>query len=262
MKLSISNIAWAAEQDKAVYALMQKYGFTGLEIAPTRIVAANPYEHIGEARQWAQELKRRYCFEVPSMQSIWFGRSEKLFGSDMEREVLFDYTKKAIDFAEAVGCENLVFGCPKNRVKPEKTDETVAIDFFRQLGKYALDKGTVVAMEANPIIYNTNYINTTKEAFALIDEVCSAGFKLNLDLGTMIYNQEAVSELAGKVEYINHVHISEPNLVLIDKRDLHNEVADLLRLEKYDCFVSVEMGRQDNLSDIESVLCYVKEVFS
>lgn len=37
MKLSISNIGWDAEQDEAVYRLMGAYGFSGLEIAPTRI---------------------------------------------------------------------------------------------------------------------------------------------------------------------------------------------------------------------------------
>ena len=34
MQLSISNIGWAAENDRQVYGLMKKYGFQGLEIAP------------------------------------------------------------------------------------------------------------------------------------------------------------------------------------------------------------------------------------
>ena len=36
MKLAVSNIAWKEQHDEAVYALMRHYGFTGLEIAPTR----------------------------------------------------------------------------------------------------------------------------------------------------------------------------------------------------------------------------------
>lgn len=261
MKLSISNIAWTAEQDELVYALMQEYGFSGLEIAPTRIFPDTPYENIAEAKQWRKDLQEDYGFVVPSMQSIWFGRTEKVFGSNEERKALIEYTKKAIDFAAAIGCGNLVFGCPKNRIKPDNADNAAVIEFFRQIGEYAAPKGTVVAMEANPTIYGTNYINRTTEAFALIDKVDSNGFKLNLDVGTMIYNQEAVSELAGKAEYINHVHISEPNLVLIEKRKLHQEMADWLREVKYEGFVSVEMGRRDNLTDIKNVLCYVKEIF-
>lgn len=37
MKLSISNIAWSAEHDAAMYKFLQQEGFSGLEIAPTRI---------------------------------------------------------------------------------------------------------------------------------------------------------------------------------------------------------------------------------
>ena len=52
MNLSISNIAWADENDNCVYSLMQKYGYTGLEIAPTRIFPENPYSNLIEAKNW------------------------------------------------------------------------------------------------------------------------------------------------------------------------------------------------------------------
>ena len=47
-KLAVSNIAWEPAEDGAVYALMRKYGFSGLEIAPTRIFETAPvsYTHL------------------------------------------------------------------------------------------------------------------------------------------------------------------------------------------------------------------------
>ena len=36
-QLAISNIAWQKDEDAPVYAAMQQAGFTGLELAPTRI---------------------------------------------------------------------------------------------------------------------------------------------------------------------------------------------------------------------------------
>ena len=81
MKYSISNIAWTSENDAKVYKMMKELGYTGLEIAPTRIFPENPYEHIEDASKWANELKNEYGFEVASMQSIWYGRNEKIFGS-------------------------------------------------------------------------------------------------------------------------------------------------------------------------------------
>ena len=257
MKLSISNIAWSDEKNLQVYALMSENNFSGLEIAPSKIFGENPYDNLKAAAQWKNNLK----FKIPSMQSIWYGRTEKIFGTDSEREFLLNYTKKAIDFAQVIGCKNLVFGCPKNRYLPEGVDKNIGVKFFSELADYALKHGTVIGMEANPTIYNVNYINTTADALNLIEEVNSDGFKLNLDVGTMIANSESVEILRGKVHLINHVHISEPFLKPIQPRELHVELAELLRAEGYKNFVSIEMATVDDLKILETAMDYVKGVF-
>ncbi len=261
VKLSISNIAWNDDMNSQVYKLMQKYNYSGLEIAPTRIFPQQPYERLIDAEKWSFDLMQKYGFLVSSMQSIWFGRNEKLFGTEQERKVLFDYTKKAIDFAAAIGCKNLVFGCPRNRNMPEGADKNTAVSFFRELGDYAEEKGTVIGMEANPPIYNTNFINSTSSALELIKEVNSKGFLLNLDIGTMIHNAESISSLSGQVKYINHIHISEPGLKRIQKRSMHKELNQLLNTEGYKGYVSIEMEKQNTVSDIEEIMNYIKEVF-
>lgn len=261
MKLSISNIAWTTELDTEVYRMMERNGFTGLEIAPTRIFPENPYGDLHRARQWKKDMEEWYGFGIPSMQSIWFGRQEKLFGNEKEREALLQYTFRAIEFAEAIGCGNLVFGCPKNRNLPKGADEKEALPFWKQIGEYAAKRGTAIAMEANPPIYGTNYINGTKEALALVERVDLPGFLLNLDVGTMIENKEDMSLLAGKVSLINHVHISEPGLSPIKRRGLHSELADCLKEEGYDGFVSIEMGKGENVAALEEIMQYVKEIF-
>lgn len=261
MKLSISNIGWSKENDETVYEMMIKFGFSGLEIAPTRIFPELPYDKCAEARVWSKELKDNYGLSVPSMQSIWFGRQEKIFGTEEERKVLLEYTRKAIDFAVAIQCGNLVFGCPRNRSIPEGADADIAISFFRELGEYAAQKGTVVGMEANPPIYNTNYINDTRSAIELIRQVDSNGFRLNLDVGTMIQNKESISELIGNVSFINHVHISEPGLKPIEQRDIHVELKELLLKEEYHRFISIEMGKIEDMDLLEEKLKYVKEIF-
>lgn len=267
MRLSISNIAWEEKNDKLVYELMEKYGFLGVEIAPTRWVQELPYEHVDEATRIAMEVKDTYGFEVSSMQSIWFGKQEKLFASEEERDELVAYTKKAIDYASAIGCKNLVFGCPRNRSVSEEYQlneqqvAEIAIAFFKEIGDYAYSKGTVIGMEANPTIYNTNYINTTEEALALIEKVNSKGFLLNLDIGTMVFNEEDVEVLNGKVAFINHVHVSEPGLKLIEVRELHQKIRERLQKEGYSGYVSIEVGKQDDMQSLSDVMKYVAEVF-
>ena len=261
MKLSISNIAWSKEQDETIYSLMKQNGFTGLEIAPTRWFPDKPYERMEDARELLYQLKKEYSFQISSMQSIWYGKKENIWSSTEERQELEKYTKKAIDFAAALECGNLVFGCPKNRNRVEGTDETEIIQFFRRLGDYASTKHTVISLEANPSIYHTNYLNRTEEALVLARSVGSAGIGINLDVGSMIVNEENVNSLGKIWPYINHVHISEPGLAAITNRKLHERIARILELRGYDKFISIEMGLQSNLAVIKDSMVYVKEIF-
>lgn len=261
MKLAISNIAWDQKNDEEIYCYMKQLGIEGLEIAPTRIFPDKPYERLEEAKIWKRDLALNYGFEIPSMQSIWYGRKEKLFGSSEERQILIDYTKKAIDFAEVIGCKNLVFGCPKNRNVPDGQNSSQAVTFFKEIGDYAYMHHTVIGMEANPTIYNTNYITDTVAAIDLIKQTNSKGFLLNLDLGTMIQNKEEIKKLEGNVSLINHVHISEPGLKPIKERILHKELYNLLSSETYNGFISVEMGKVDNVNVLVNRMQYIKRIF-
>ena len=238
-----------------------KNGFTAIEIAPTKLVPEAPYDHIPEAKQWYERLRRQYGFLVSSMQSIWFGRQEQLFGSEEERKTLLSYTQKAIDFASALECGNLVFGCPKNRSVHERSDYQKGIAFFEELGEYAAEKHTVIGIESNPAIYHTNYLNDTAAALELIRAIDSPGIRLNLDVGTMLANQEDVSVLRGQVRYISHVHISEPYLAPIQPHPLHEALCRLLTAEGYTGYISVEMKQPDHPSVLMAVASYVGEVF-
>ena len=259
MKLSISNIAWSTEHDNTMYQFLKYNGFDGLEIAPTRIFPEKPYEHLSEAKDWALQMKEQYGLEVPSMQSIWYGHTEKIFGSKEERKVLLDYTKRAIDFAEVIGCHNLVFGNPKNRDAEDiPSILPIAIDFFKEIGDYALEHNTVVALEPNPTIYNTHFMNYTEQAVEMAYKANSDGIKVNVDLGTIIYNEEDINYLKQIPEYINHVHISEPGLNLIEKRDIHRELFAILSSIGYNSFISIEMGNKGNIEMVKSIIEYVK----
>ena len=261
MKISASNIGWKKEYDDEMYVWMRNNAISGLEIAPTRIFEKNPYDHCKEAKVWANRLKSEYGLDISSMQSIWYGRSENIFASKEERESLIEYTKKAIDFADSINCHNLVFGCPRNRNVPEGADTSIAEEFFSILGEYAYNADTVVAMEANPPIYNTNYCNTTLQAIELVKRVDSPGFRLNLDLGTMIENKELIDCLDGTVDIINHVHISEPGLAAIEKRIIHRELKALLEKSNYLGYISLEMRTQEDIERIKASLMYIRDVF-
>ena len=284
MKLSISNIAWGEDRDRAVYALMRKYGYKGLEIAPSRVIHSNPYENLQTASKWAKELETKTGFIVSSMQSIWYGKSKNIWGSAEERSLLTEYTEKAVAFANAVKCGHLVFGCPRNRNMPEhivisdhnsqnsskcqsssngRNDQiNTIINFFRTIGDYAARHDVVIGLEANPKIYNTNFLNDTASAIDFIKTVDSSGIMLNLDVGTIIENEENLEVVDKNFSLVHHVHISEPYLnVIEERRDLHKELRRILDKHSYSGFVSIEMKKGSDLETLERVMSYVASVF-
>lgn len=262
MKLAASNIAWDLASDEAMYAHLASSGFAGLEIAPTRILQETPYERLDEAACFANELQKRYKLTVCSMQSIWFGRQEQMFHSREERQILLEYTKKAIDFAQVMKCGNLVFGCPKNRVIQEPGQYDTAVAFFEELGEYAYRRNTVLAIEANPVIYHTNFINTTQEALQLCRDIGSKGIAVNLDCGTIVQNKETIQAIGQDIALVNHVHLSEPYLAVLENRSLHMELAGILRNAGYQKFISIEMRQYEDLAGIKAAIAYAREIYA
>ena len=260
MKLSISNIAWKKEKDEQMYKYLQDIGFEAIEMAPTRIVEKEPYLHIEEIKKISQQIWDKYKLNISSIQSIWYGKSGNIFNKQ-EAKSLISYTKKVIDLAQKIHCNNIVFGCPKNRIMPENSKEDDAIDFFRILGEYARENNTVIAIEPNPTIYGTNFINYTYQAFDFAKKVNSEAIKVNVDLGTIIENKEDITSIFSNIELINHIHISEPNLELIKQRIEHEILAERLKEINYNKYVSIEMKTIEDIEKLENIIKYVKEVF-
>jgi sugar phosphate isomerase/epimerase len=195
------------------------------------------------------------------MQSIWYGRDEVIFSDSNQRGLLLEYTKSAIDFAVMIGCDNLVFGSPKSRVMRDKTDNIIAKDFFAEIGDYSFKKKVYFALEAVPVIYGTNFLNSTKEAIDFVSDVKSEGLSVNLDIGTLIINGEDVKFSDDELRLISHIHISEPHLAPLIKRKEHIELRDILRSFQYDRYVSLEMSTPRDFEDLIKSSKYLSEVF-
>lgn len=260
LKLAISNIAWSNEVDNKVYSYLRKNNIPGLEIAPTRIFANKPYDNLEEAKLYSKKISDEYGIAICSLQSIWYGKKEKLFGTEEERKELIEYTKKCIIFAQTIGASNIVFGCPKNRNIDANLDRTIEENFFREIAAFAESHNTVISIEANPTIYGTNYINKTTEAIKLIKRIDSKGLRLNLDFGTIIQNREDLDYIISNIDIINHVHISEPYLNTIIERNEHKQLINALYKAEYKGYISIEMKKQENIDAVYRVINYLSRM--
>lgn len=257
MKLSISNLAWNYKDNEKVYEYLTKKHFSGIEIAPTKIFTESPYSHIDEAVDYFNRIKAYYGLDVSSMQSIWYGQKGNIFYSEEERLILRKYTFQAIDFASAIKCGNLVFGNPKARNKGKYHNVRDSFDFFKSISEYAYQKNTCVSLEPNPTIYGTDFINTSKQAFDFCNNSGCEHLRVNIDFGTIIYNKEPFEWIEKYLDLVNHIHISEPYLKKVEKRELHKKLKEL----DFGKYISIEMGLQNSLDDVFEVIDYVAEIF-
>lgn len=262
MKFSISNIAWKAEWDKDVYQKLYDIGFSAIEIAPLRTLA-NGYDSSDEAYEaWLSEYQLLFS-EVASMQSLLFKLDIQLFESLENGEYVLDILKKGLIFASKLNVRTLVFGSPAIRNVNSNQEFENSKVFFKQLVNLAQMFDIQIALEPNPKIYNTNFINTTQEALGYAKLINHPNFGINLDLGTVIENKEMIHDIIDKdtIAWIKHVHISEPYLIPIQKdhSELHIQLFKQLKLLGYDKFVSIEMKSGLDQADLFDVLDYVRE---
>ncbi len=259
MKLSISNIAWDKSDDEEMYSFLKQEGIQGIEIAPTRLFE-NPYENLEMSFLYADMLRNKYNLEISSMQSIWYGIQGNIFNKE-DREFLSAYTIKAIKFANSMGIKNLVFGCPKNRNMEKGDSIDDAKEFFYSLAQKAREYNTVLSIEPNPTIYNTNFLNFTKDACEFVKEVNNEGLKVNIDFGTILYNEENPHLIKTYKTIVNHIHLSEPYLEHVNKKDEHDTLKKVLSKIDYKNYLSIEMKNQNNLQSVKNSVLYMKEAF-
>lgn len=253
LKLAISNIGFG-ELD---YNELAQYN--GLEIAPSKI-AIDPYHHQQKITDFAQKMVQEFDLPIVSMQSIWYQINDNIFTGGYQK--LIEVTKQAIDLAAKIKCRNIVFGSPKNRnMSDPSVDMAIAKKFFTEIAEYAAQRQVVIALEPNPTIYQTNFINTTQEAFDFVKELNLPGMMVNVDLGTIIHNQEDLAVLKDNLSLVSHIHISEPYLEKIEHRQLHKDLKKILVDGDYQYYVSIEMKEQDQPTVINT-LRYVREVFA
>jgi sugar phosphate isomerase/epimerase len=258
MKLSISNLFWEHDDNDYFYHKLNSLSIKYLEIAPKKTFLMFPKLDKNLTKNYLRDLKVKFNLKIVSLQSIMFGETANLFHSKFDRNYLYNLTKDIIDFASYIECENIVFGNPKNRDGYNKIFENEAHQFFYSLGCYAKEKKVILSIEPNPVIYNTNFLNSNIETLDFIKKVNQSHIRMNLDIGSMIYNNESIDSLIGSYELINHIHISEPYLKEIKFRTIHK---DLNRLN-FKKFISIETLNINDLAKIESMVNYLRSVLN
>lgn len=269
MKLSISNLAWSTEEDQQVSTLMKKYGFAGVEIAPTKIwntPVGVDLISIEEYRKWWSDSN----IPIIALQSLLFGQERlKLFDPAQTMNTQ-EYLASIIQLGGLLGAQSFVFGSPRNRQVGSlslKEAYSIIVPLLEELGEVAFRYGAQLCIEPNPADYGCDFICTTQEGIHLVKTVNHPGIALHLDAAAMTLNREDIERsLDEAFPYLAHFHISEPNLLRVSGQFVdHPRIANSLRSLRYSRFASIEMrdGLADsNIDSVEQALQYVSDIYT
>ena len=166
--------------------------------------------------------------------------------------------------ANKLEVKNLVFGSPKNRLIRENTivSENYKIQVFKEISNLAKDNDCIICFEPNPSEYGCNFITRTQDAIDFIKKINSSSFKLNLDISTIIMNNEDLEDILKKnLSFIQHLHISSPYIRGILDLDNQN-ISKLLRKYKYEKIITMEclfLEDDEDLSTFsKNIDCFLK----
>lgn len=269
MRISISNIAWDKKDDEQIYRILQEQGIHELDVAPARVFD-NPMEVSKEQGQEFIKSLEKYGLKTIGMQSLLFGTNGLvLFEDESTRNVTIQHLKKMMDYATKIGVTRLVFGSPKNRLvkglSKEKVDK-LCYEVFNELGNYAFKRNIYFCIEPNPVAYGADFITNTMEGIELVKRINNPGFRLHMDLGTMIMNNEDIEEVVKEgIDVTEHVHLSHPNLEqVVGYTDQHERLYRALITNGYNKTVSIEMknsGEADNIKKVEETIVFIKGLY-
>lgn len=258
MKFCISNLAWDIKDESKILNLIKdKIKF--LEYSPSLLIKdINSKNEIKKVKQ----IWKRRKISLYSMQSILYNvNNSYIFGSKIQRLNFYHEVKKKIILANKLNSKVIVFGSPKNKITFGKRNDELdklALDMFKKISLISKKYKIIFCIEANPKIYGSKYLTHTLDAIKFAKIINNRYFKVNLDLGTIISNNEDVNDLIkNNLKYFAHAQISSPKLKnLIKYKKKIRDFLKILSNYKYNNVISIETLKKDknNLNYIKNII--------
>ena len=269
MDISVSNIAWDLSIEEEVFKLLKKQNVNNIDIALSKYfpnIEIVDDKDIYDLKNYFEKSK----IKVIGMQSLLFGLDKvNMFNSKSDRKILIEYLSKVFNIAGRLNIKKLVFGSAKNRnISIENKDKTkeIAYEFFNQLGHNAQENNVLICIEPQPMIYDSNYLTNSNEVYTFVNNLNHENVKMQLDIGSMIVNNEDPKLISTYDHKIGHIHISRPYLEPIYLNKFKDDINFAINIRKSlpSYPVTIEMltkKEKEPLFSIYNSIEYVKKIF-
>jgi sugar phosphate isomerase/epimerase len=252
-RLCVSNICLKKISHFQFACILKLFGIPKVQIAPTTLIS-----DWSNLQDLDVSVYKKQGLNVYSFQSILFGKNHLNIFSDETRDELFEHLKRVIDAAVLNQVNVLVFGCPKNRKIMEESDisknDTIFIDFFKNVGEYCNNKTIKICIEPNSKQYNCNYINTIREAGMIVEKINHPNIKMMVDIGNVIMENDDLNDIYTFAQHIYNVDVAQPNMLHFMNPDESNN-----RFRTILCDIWVK-GAGERLKSLVGTKCPLRDV--
>ena len=262
MNFCISNIAWSENHNLQIIKILNKFRIKNLEYAPGLLLKGkNTIKLLDETKKFWKKNK----INLYSMQSLLYGINKAyIFGNHEQQNLFYKEVNKKIKIANKLNTKVIVFGSPKAKKtfgRSKKILNKIFENYLKKIKKISKKNKIIFCLEANPEIYGSNYLTHTKHAIHFAKKINSDYLKINLDLGTIIYNKENIKKIIKEnINFIGHAQISAPlleNPLLYPKKIL--TFLHELKKNNYTGVVSIEFLGNNNINDIMRIFKFLKK---
>jgi sugar phosphate isomerase/epimerase len=224
-KLCVSNISNHLLSNIQYYSILKYYGIKYIEIAPTKFYDWELLFLNDEIKNMQNIINETNNFDlnIYSFQSITYTINNNIF--DIDNSNLLNHCKKVIDLACNNNVKNLVFGCPRNRKIISNNilyNETIFINFMRELGNYINTRELIISIENNSKSYNCNFLNTIDEVGNITLKINHPKIKMMIDIGNILMENDNFENILKYKDIIYHIHISTPFMHPLNNNFLNN----------------------------------------
>lgn len=228
-------------------ALLQKYGFTGMEIAPFTI--SDDQGHIAESTiKMVQDSLKNHGLQFTGFHWLFSHPAgfETTAKDIVKQQKATNHLKYLLDVASALGGGNLIFGSPKQR---HVSDTTPAEGrkrleaFLGNVADYAESCNSVICIEALSA-KDTNVLNVLEEAEILVKNIGSPAIQSMFDFHNCTDETLRWEELIQRYyPIIKHIHLNDPhgNHPRVSESDNYTKAFKSIKELSYSEWVSLEI---------------------
>lgn len=244
MKLALSNFAWDSVDNESMFEYLQSIGITRIEGVLTKI--SNWDDLTTEKLIDFKSLMDKYELSMESIQSIFFGVN----CSDLtdEKSVIKHFIK-LIECCKILNVKVMVLGSPSLRKNVDEWDNKLS-SILTQVDKLLIGTNIELSIEPNMRGYNGDYFFTLSEIVDFIERNGFKSIKTMIDTHNVkLEDLDPINEFKTYINYINHIHISEPGLKPLTDFDFHEDFSQLLNTQNYGGVITYEVMKCENLME-------------